>query len=35
MFKRKELLINTDFFDDQFDGLQIPEAFKITHSVET
>jgi hypothetical protein len=35
MIKKPNLQINTEFFEDSLSGLQIPEAIKITHSIDT
>ena len=35
MIKKPNLQINTEFFEDSLSGLQIPEAIKVTHSIDT
>lgn len=35
MIKKPNLQINTEFFEDSLIGLQIPEAIKVTHSIDT
>lgn len=35
MIKKPNLQINTDFFEDSLNGLHIPEAIKVTQSIDT
>lgn len=35
MIKKPDLRIDTDFFDDSLNGLNIPEAIRVTKSIDT
>jgi hypothetical protein len=35
MIKKPDLRIDTEFFDDNLNGLIIPEAIRVTQSIDT